>query len=69
MRIEAQGDHWIIVRGQGRNEQSFCFYVDADRSCWTKTKTWMAARFQVQALAQVALDELKRRARERRTKT
>lgn len=69
MRIEK--DYTIgfcIVKGQGRKETYFCFFVDSDKAAWSK-KPWQRKVYKREEDAQEALDELRRRAKLRRMKT
>lgn len=62
MRIERDTKGWFIVKGRGRRESFFCFFVDDDSSCWTGTQPWHARYFRSENAAHEALVELKRRA-------
>jgi len=66
MRIEKELDGFIICRGRAR-ESFFCFFVDADRSCWTSKSPWIATKYKSEADARKAVKELKRRERLRRS--
>ena len=66
MRVEREGNYWIVVSGKGYKERFFCCYVDADKSSWTLKQPWGAQRFRTEAQANECLSELKRRAKLRR---
>lgn len=58
MRIEKDGQYWIIVRGQGKRESYFRFLVDGMAS-WTSKKPWGCRRYATLALATQDLEDLR----------
>lgn len=67
MRIECEEAYgkWVIVRGNPARRIYFSFFVDSDRSSWTR-RSWVACKFQTHAAAVIALKELRNRDRQRR---
>ena len=67
MRIEPNGQGFLIVKGQGKRESYFCFLVDNDRSCWTSKRAWDARIFKRRMDADLEIGELRRRDKIRRS--
>jgi hypothetical protein len=61
MKIVKHGDNFVITRG----EQYFSFFVDSDRSSWSK-KIWASRTYENEEEAKRDYFELKQRARMRR---
>lgn len=61
MRAEPELNHWIIVRGTGRRESFFCFFVDHDRASWSSGKPWSCAKFKTKAEAEETITEIRKR--------
>ncbi len=55
MRIEKDGEFWLIVRGKGRHESYFCMFVDHEDVRWTGKKPWNAQKFRCIEAAEEAL--------------
>jgi len=64
MRIQQWANSFIVARGRAK-ESFFCFYVDADRSCWSQRHS-QAQQYSTRQAAQNAIGELKRRAHMRK---
>ena len=66
MRIERhKTGWWVVARGDADYPQFFSFFVDADRSAWSK---WIdqAARYSNYEAAESAMQQLRERDRMRR---
>lgn len=66
MRIEQSLDRWIIVCGTGKRKSYFSFFVDDDRSSWTRVHPAQSDKFETEAGARRALGDLRTRSALRR---
>jgi hypothetical protein len=61
MRIEQDSKGFFISKGKGWRESFFCFFVDANKSCWTMKQRRKAQHWATEAEAREAFAELRRR--------
>ncbi len=66
MRIEPEGNRFIIVRSRGSRESCFDFFVDGDSSSWALRRFGRRCEFGTREQAEEALAELRRRAAAKR---
>lgn len=67
MRVAMFADYFIIERGSEGHESFFAFFVDADKSSWTRYMP-SAQRYNSPASAKVGIEWIKQRERARRSK-
>lgn len=65
MRIEKINNQFVIVRGDENRPQYFSFYIDGDKSSWTKYKE-QAHKHISEVSAAATLDTIRWRQRQRR---
>jgi hypothetical protein len=66
MRIEKTSDRqFVVVRGDTNRPQYFSFYIDGDKSSWTKYVEW-AHKHATLSSAEATLDHIRDRERNRR---
>lgn len=66
MRVEKHHTGWwVVVRGDENYPQYFAFFVDADRSAWSKWIT-QAARYSTREAADKTAQQIRERNRARR---
>jgi len=69
MRVEPEGEHFVIISGKARTRTSryFCFFVDDDSACWSKRNTG-AAHYGSRESAESSLAKLRDRQKARRAR-
>lgn len=65
MRIKALNDRFVVVRGDEHEPQYFSFFVDADRSSWSKFSA-QAHKYIIRTSAAETIQHLRLRQRNRR---
>lgn len=66
MRVEIIGDKFVVVRGDGNRPQYFSFFVDTDRSSWSKF-SGQARNHATRTDAEDTIKRLRSRQQDRRT--
>lgn len=65
MDVQAVKNYFVIFREREDRMQYFSFFVDGDKSSWSKN-LWSACEFDTRKQAQEFIEHIKRRERERR---